>query len=79
MLVREGAILRSWGGVSNVVVQAVLVFGSETWVLTPRMGQSLGSFQHRVARQITGEASKSTGGWGLVLPTNGDGNGGYRV
>ena len=36
------------------VVQAVLLFGSETWVMTPRMGRTLGGFQHRVDRQISG-------------------------
>ena len=39
---------------SKAVVQAVLLLGSETWLLTTRMGQALGRFQHRVNRQITG-------------------------
>ena len=38
----------------NTVVQAVLIFGLEKWVLTPRMEQTMGSFQYRVARRITG-------------------------
>ena len=79
ILGQEGSDPRVSGMFFKSVVQAVFLFGSETWVLTPCMEQSLGSFQHRFARQITGEASKSTGGWGMVLPTNGDGNGGYRV
>ena len=33
----------------KVVVQAVLLFGVETWVMTPHMGRYLGGFQHRVA------------------------------
>ena len=32
----------------------VLVFGAETWVLTPQMEKSLDSFQSRVLRKITG-------------------------
>ena len=36
------------------VVQAVLLFGSETWVVTSRMGRSLGGFQDQVARRLTG-------------------------
>ena len=36
----------------KAVVHAVMLFGSEMWVLTPRMGQALGSFQHGVARRI---------------------------
>ena len=37
-----------------VVAQAVLLFGSETWVLTPIIEKALDSFQPRVARRITG-------------------------
>ena len=36
------------------VTQAVLLFGSEIWVLTVRMEKALDSFQSRVARKITG-------------------------
>ena len=39
----------------KAVVHVVLLFGSETWVLTPRMEQAMSSFQHRVARHITKE------------------------
>ena len=52
-------ILR-WNGASpqvlgvffKAVVQAVIQFGSETWVMTPCMGRVLGIFLHRVGRQI---------------------------
>ena len=58
ILGREGAD----PGVSRIlfkaIVQAMLLFGSETWVLTPSMEQSLGIFQHRVARRITGRHPK---------------------
>ena len=54
ILVREGANPRISGIFSKAVVQAVLFFGSETWVLTPCMERALGIFQHRVARRITG-------------------------
>ena len=40
------------------VVQAVLLFGSETWVLTPRLDKSLEGFHHRVARQMAGMVTK---------------------
>ena len=36
------------------VTQVVLLFGSETWVLTARMEKDLNSFQSRVRRKITG-------------------------
>ena len=35
----------------KVVVQAVLLFGLETWVMNPCMERALGSFQHRVAQR----------------------------
>ena len=33
----------------KAVTQAVLLFGEEMWVLTPRMEQALSSFQNRFA------------------------------
>ena len=38
----------------KAVVQAVLILGSETWVMTPHIGQSLVGVYHRVAQQIVG-------------------------
>ena len=37
----------------KVVVQVVILFVSETWVITPCMGQLLEGFHHRVARELT--------------------------
>ena len=34
------------------VVQAILPFGSEVWVVTPRIKRLWGEFHHMVARQI---------------------------
>ena len=50
---------------SKAVVHVVLLFGSNMWVMTPRMGRALGSFQHGVARRITGRQPKKReeGGW----------------
>ena len=42
------------GDLLKVVVQVVLFFGSETWVMNPHTRQSLGGFHHRVDRCITG-------------------------
>ena len=65
ILGREGANPRVSRMKSKVVVQAVLIFRSEVWVLTPRMERDLGSFQHRVARRIIGRQSRrrEEGGW----------------
>ena len=49
ILSREGADPKVSGHFSKVVTQAVLLFGAETWVLTPRTERDLSSFQHRVA------------------------------
>ena len=48
-LIRDGADLKVLGHFSKAVTQAVLLFGEETSVLTPRMERALSSFQHRVA------------------------------
>ena len=54
ILGREGADPRVSRMFFKVVFQAVFLFGSETWVLTPRMEHDLDSFWHRVVRRITG-------------------------
>ena len=66
ILGREGANPRVSGLFFKAVVKAVLLFGLETWVLTPHMGRALGNFQHGVAIPTTGRQSKSQeeGGWG---------------
>ena len=40
------------------VVQSVLLFGSETWVLNPRWEKSLEGFQHQAARRMAGMGPK---------------------
>ena len=65
VLGREGAdpkVLRTF---YTAVSQAVLLFGVETWVLTPRMEKALDSFQSRVARRINGRQlrQKKDGSW----------------
>ena len=40
------------------VVQAVLLFGSETWVMTPRLEKSLEGFHHQAVRQMAGMGPK---------------------
>ena len=37
-----------------VVVQAVLLFGAETWVVTPRLEKALEGFHHRAVRSMSG-------------------------
>ena len=40
------------------VTQKVLLFGSETWVLTAQMEKALDTLQARVARKLTGRHSR---------------------
>ena len=76
---REGADPKVSGHLFKAVTQAVLLFGAETWVLTPRMELALSSFQHRVARRITGRQPMRQGGWELLIPLIGGGNDGSRI
>ena len=55
MLGREGADPKVSRAFYIAVTQAVLLFGSETWLLTEKMEKALDSFQSRVARKITGK------------------------
>ena len=42
------------GNFLKAVVQQVLLFGAETWVVMPRMERALNSFMHGAARRIKG-------------------------
>ena len=65
ILGREGASLGVSGIFCKTVLQVVLLFGSETWLVTPHMGRSLGGLQHRVSSRITGRQPKqqADGSW----------------
>ena len=45
----------------KAVVQQVLLFGAETWVVTPRMERALNSFMYGAAKRITGRQPRR--GW----------------
>ena len=68
ILIREVADPKVLGHFFKVVTQAVLMFGAETWVLTPRMEQALHSFKHRVARRLTGSHLKRRGDGSWAYP-----------
>ena len=53
-LSREGAVPRLFGFFFKAVIQAVLIFGAETWEVTPHRGKALMGFQTQVARRLTG-------------------------
>ena len=58
---REGATKRVLGNFFKAVVQQVLLFGAETWVVSTRMERALSAFIHGVASRITGRQLRR--GW----------------
>ena len=54
ILSRKGVEPRVSGFFLKTVVQAVLLFGLETRLVTPCMGRALVMFQYQVARRLTG-------------------------
>jgi hypothetical protein len=55
VLTREGAGVRTAASFYKAIVQSVLLYGSETWVVTPAVLKVLNSFHHRVARKLSGK------------------------
>ena len=55
ILIREGARPQVSVFFFKAVIQLVLIFGVEMWVVTPSMGRVLGGFQDQVARRLTGQ------------------------
>ena len=49
-----GAMVRAWGMLYKAVVQLVLLYVSESWVVMGPMLKVLEDFYHRVAINITG-------------------------
>ena len=56
-----GADPKVSGHFYKAVSQAMLLFGAETWVLTPRMERELDNFQNRVTQLITGGQPRRRG------------------
>ena len=54
VLGREGADPKVSRSFYTAVIQQVLLFGAETWVLTRKMESDLDAFQDKVARRLTG-------------------------
>ena len=55
---REGATTRISGMFFKSVVQQVILFGAETWVVTPRKEKALSGFIHGAARRLTGRQAR---------------------
>jgi hypothetical protein len=54
LLARESASPRVSAMFYKATIQTVLLYGSETWVVTDEILQMLTSFHHSVARRLTG-------------------------
>jgi len=65
ILTQEGISSRVRGYFYKAVVQAVLLYGSESWTLTERTLKLFRSFHHRVARYLTGRhiRQREDGSW----------------
>ena len=50
----EGVNVQTYGKIFKAVVQEVLLLGSETWMVLPRTGRTLGSFHHIVESRLMG-------------------------
>ena len=61
VLIREGAYRKVSGHLFKAVVQAVLLFGADMLVLTPRMELSLNIFQQRVKIRLTKRQTRRRG------------------
>ena len=58
-----GLMVRAWGIMYKEVVQSVLLYGSESWVVTGGMLKVLEVFHHRLSKRILGmTAHRTTGG-----------------
>ena len=68
ILGREVADRRTAGIFYVAVVQEVLLFGSDMWVMTPRLEKALGGFRHRSVRQMVGMFPKRQQGVIWVYP-----------
>ena len=53
----------------KAVIQSLLLFGDETWLVTLRMGRFLGGFQDQVVQLLTGWIPwrRSDGRWEYTL------------
>ena len=52
---REVATHQVSGFFFKAMIQAVMLFGAETWVIIPRMGTALGGFHTQMERRLTGQ------------------------
>ena len=61
----QNASARTRGYFYKAIIQAVLLYGSETWTISERVLKLFRSFHHRVARHLTGRhiRQRDDGSW----------------
>ena len=69
ILRRERATPQVSGFFFKAMIQAVMLFGEETWVITPLVGTALGVFHTQVKRRLTVQLPrrKTEGTWKYTL------------
>ena len=78
ILIREGATPQISGSFFKAVVQQVLLFGAETWVVTPKMERALSGFLHGGGEAAHREAGAEREERRVVLPVPRGGHTGDR-
>ena len=76
ILSREVATPRVSGLFFKAVIQAVLIFGAEIWVVTPRMGTALGGVSDTGGKTDDGTAPAEDNGWDIEIHLSSGGKGG---
>ena len=69
VFIRKGYITQTLGNIYVAVVQVVIIYRSETWVMTPRIRRVMGGLHHRVIHRLTGRQPKRGRGGGWVYPS----------
>ena len=64
ILKREGASAKTMAKFYLTVVQAVLLYGSDSWTVTKANGKRLEAFHHR-AVEYDGKTYSEESGWGV--------------
>ena len=68
VLMKAGAAVSAHVMVYKAGVQTVLLYGSESWVVTGAMLTVLEGFHHRVFRKIVGKTARCAGDGGWQCP-----------
>ena len=75
VLEKTGETVQSRGIMYKAVTQSVLLYVSESWVVTAEILKFLEGLYHRAERQITGITETHGAGRGWEYPPGGGGNG----